>query len=470
MRAPTHIPNGKTIMHTLVRTAAVVVAALAFAGCADDLMIPDYNNPSLEELQQNPTPAAVAAAATGLLVGGRDEIDDRNGYVSLLGILGRESYNFDGADPRFVTEMLEGQLNPSSPAFGGNLWSERYRNIRTGTTILDALSLVPGWSDAEKSATAGFVRTIQAHELLLVVNSHDANGAVVDFDRAPDAEPAPIVGRDAALAAVAALLDQADADLAAGGSDFPFPLSSGFAGFNTPATFRAFNRALKARVEVYRGNFAAALTALDGSFIVRDAAQLDLGVYHTFSTGSGDNLNELHDPGDSPDILAHPALVTEAEQRANGDPDLRVQRKIRAIPTPRTVRNITTGYAFRIYGDLSTPIPYIRNEELILLRAEANIGLGNTGPALEDLNFIRTASGGLPALAQASDATITELLRQKRYSLMFEGGHSWIDFRRYGRLDDLPLDRPNHTRNSAFPIPEAECLARGQDVCSAAGG
>lgn len=456
-------------MNALQRSIAVVATTCTLAGCGGDLVVPDYNNPSLEDLERNPTPAAVAAAATGLLVGGRDEIDDRNGYVSLLGILGRESYNFDGADPRFVTEMLEGQLNPSSPAFGGNLWSERYRNIRTGTTILNALDAVTGWSEAEKWATAGFVRTIQAHELLLVVNTRDANGAVVEFDRPPTAEPAPIVGRDAAFAAVSALLDAGDADLAAGGDAFPFPLSSGFAGFDTPTTFREFNRALKARVEVYRGNYAAALTALDGSFLVRDASQLDLGVYHTFSTGSGDNLNELHDPGESPDILAHPSLVTSAEQRANGEPDLRVQRKIRTIPTPRTVRSITTGYAFRIYDQLSTPIPYIRNEELILLRAEANIGLGNAAAALEDINFIRTASGGLPALALASDATLTELLKQKRYSLMFEGGHSWIDARRYNRLADLPLDLPTHTRNSAFPVPEAECLARGLETCGAGG-
>ena len=64
-------------------------------------------------------------------------------------------------------------------------------------------------------------------------------------------------------------------------------------------------------------------------------------------------------------------------------------------------------------------------------------------------------------------ATIDEVLRQRRYSLMFEGGHRWIDLRRLNRLNDLPLDRSNHLRNSAFPIPEAECLARGQQTCAA---
>lgn len=446
------------------------LAALLALGCDVDMTVPDFNNPSLEELENNPTPAAIAAAATGLLVSGRDEFEDRNGYVSLLGILGRESYNFDGADPRFVTEMLESQLNPSSPAFGGNLWAERYRNLRAGTIILNALDKVTGMTPAGTEAVRGFVKTMQAHELLLVINTRDSNGAVVDIDRGAQEEPAPLVGRDQTLSQISALLDEGATHLAAGGGAFPFPLTSGFSAFDTPAQFLEFNRALKARVEVYRGNYSEALQALDRSFLTSDPSQLDLGAYHTFSTGSGDDPNDLFDPGSSPDILAHPSIVADAEARANGELDLRVQRKIRQLPGSRTVRGITTDLAFSIYNSLSDPVPIIRNEELILLRAEANIGLGGSArqqAAADDLNFIRVNSGGLAPLASPADATLGELLRQKRYSLLFEGGHRWIDLRRYGRLSELPLDRPNHVRNEAFPIPEAECLARGEQTCRA---
>jgi hypothetical protein len=449
---------------------AALVALMIVTGCGDDLLVPDYNNPSLEDLQNNPTPAAVSAAATGLLVAMRDEIDDRNGYISLLGIVGRESYNFDGADPRFVTEMLEGQLNASSPAFGGNLWIERYRNIRLGTIILNGLDRVASFTNEQKEATRGFVKTLQAHELLLLVNTRDVNGVALDFDREPTAAPAALSSRADGLTRVSQLLDEGRTHLLAGGSVFPFPLSSGFAEFNTPANFVKFNRALKARVEVYRGQYAAALTALTQSFLVLDPTKLDLGAFHIFTTGAGDDENELFDPRTAPDILAHPTIVTDAERRANGEPDLRVQRKIRTV-TSRTVRFITTDKAFSIYGSLNASIPIIRNEELILLRAEANIGAGNAAAALPDLNFIRTNSGGLQPLTGAPQATLTELLRQKRYSLMFEGGHRWIDLRRYNRLSDLPLDRTNHARNAAFPIPEAECLAREKQApCSVASG
>ena len=85
----------------------------------------------------------------------------------------------------------------------------------------------------------------------------------------------------------------------------------------------------------------------------------------------------------------------------------------------------------------------IKNEELILLRAEANIGLSDLGDAaVTDINLVRQTSGGLAPYAGAVDqpSLLNELLYNKRYSLMYEGGHSWIDYRRYG-CDSRPYSR-----------------------------
>ncbi len=449
---------------------ATLLTVLVVAACEDDLTITDPNNPGIDELQENPTRQVVASAVVGMMIGGRDEFDDRNGYVSLLGILGRESYNFDGSDPRFITEMLEGDLNPSSPAFGGNLWEERYANIRLGTTILGALDKLDAaeMTDEEKDAVRGFVKTMQAHELLLVINTRDVNGAVIDFDNPPQELPAALETKSTVLAFIASLLDDAASDFQAAGGAFPFRLSSGYSGFDTPASFVPFNRALKARVSVYQQDWTAAEQALNASFI-DDGAPLSLGVYHAFGTGSGDDANELLDPGSSPDILAHPSIVTDADTRANNEIDLRVQSKVRTVPG-QTVRGITTDAAFSIYNSAAAPIPIIRNEELILLRAEINIGMNLISDAADDINFIRVNSGGLDPRTNL-DATniLDELLKQRRYSLLFEGGHRWIDMRRYGLLGQLPLDQPSHQVNAAFPVPEAECLARGLQTCSAQG-
>ncbi|HEX2094255.1 MAG TPA: RagB/SusD family nutrient uptake outer membrane protein [Longimicrobiaceae bacterium] len=438
----------------------LLAAALLLAGC-DELVVPDYNNPSLEDLQNNPTRTAVQTAATGLLIGARANISESNGYVSLLGILGRESYNLDGSEPRFVTEMLINPLSPSG-AFGGNLWALRYRNIRNANLVLQGTDRVSGFSNAEKEAIRGFAKTMMALDYLLVINTRDANGAVVDASRPLSEGPGALVGRAEVFNHIVRLLDEAQAHLNAGGGAFPFPLSAGFAAFNTPATFRQFNRALKARVDVYLRNYPQALTDLQGSFL-NPSGSLTLGAYHSFGTGSGETPNGLV----AVTIFAHPSIMAGAERQPGGALDQRVLGKV-VQGESRTQLGVTSDLRFILYPSNTSPVPIIRNEELILLRAEARWFTGDRVGATADLNLIRQRSGGLAPIAQPAndDAFVTALLKERFYSLLFEGGHRWIDHRRFGRLDQLPR-LPGHTVHPRFPIPEAECLARGQPTCQA---
>src|SRR5688572_6453548 len=233
------------------RIIAAIVMISVVSACKD-LIVPDYNNTSLDDLVANPTPTKVAQTAQGLMVGTRVGIGAQNGYVSLLGILGRESYNFDAADPRFITEMVIGPLDGGSPAFGGNLFAAPYRNIRNANILLGAVDKVVGMSAEQKSAVLGFAKTIQALDYLNVINTRDDLGAPLDVNIGPTAAPAPIVAKAAVFTFISTLLDEGLTALNAGGTAFPFSLSPGFAGFETPADFVEFNRALKARVEVYR--------------------------------------------------------------------------------------------------------------------------------------------------------------------------------------------------------------------------
>lgn len=445
---------------TRVSRLIATVAVLSLASACKDLIVPDYNNTSLDDLTNSPTPTKIAQASQGLLVGTRVGIGEQNGYISLLGIVGRESYNFDPADPRFITEMLIGPLDGGSPAFGGNLFASPYRNIRNANILLGAVDKVVGLTDVQKSAVIGFAKTIQALDYLNVINTRDDLGAPLDVNIGPTETPAAIADKATVFAYIATLLDDGLTALNGGGAEFPFSLSPGFADFNTPATFAEFNRALKARVEAYRGNYAAALTALTGSFL-DPAAPLTLGAYHSYSTGSGDTPNALFDPTGRA-ILAHPSIVTDAEAKPDGSLDARVLAKVEQLDAPRTVQDVTTDLVFTVYNSNTAPIPIIRNEELILLRAEARYFTADQVGALNDINLIRQTSGGLaprgPFVSQAD--FVAELLKQRRYSLLFEGGHRWIDARRFGLLSTLPKALPTHTVPSRFPFPEAECLAR----------
>jgi hypothetical protein len=453
-----------------VTTVLPALVATLLIGACNSLGVTDLNNPGLDDIQNSPTRAGVLSLATGLQVTSRYGVGQQIGYNAELGIVGRELYNLDQADPRFVTEMLIGPLDGGSGAFGGNLYAQPYASIRTANILLralDKLSADPqtGMTAAEKEATVGYVQTLQAYDFLRVVNTRDDFGAPVDVDIDPTGTPAPIKTKAEVFTHIVNLLDSAKTHLQAGSAAFPFPMSPGYAGFDTPATFLKFNRALRARVAVYQDDFATALTLLadGGETFINTAGPLDLGVYHTFTTTAGDSTNNLFDPNGRA-LVAHPSLETDAQLQVGGAKDKRFIDKTLALAEPSSGAGLVSNWALNVFKSPTAPIPIIRNEELILLRAEANIGLNQLGPALTDINLIRQASGNLPALgAFADQATArTELLYNKRYSLLFEG-HRWIDLRHYGLLNTLPTDATNFgpaKRFRRFPFPTNECLAR----------
>lgn len=438
-------------------TAAALISAIALSACGD-LDITDLNNPGLDQLQGSPTVSALNTATTGILISARFGMAGTTSYNTGLGVLGREVYLLSSDDPRFVTELLAGPLDGGNGAFGGNHWAPRYTSIRNSNIVLNAVENVTGLTAQQKDGIRGFAKTMQALDLLLVINTRDAFGAAIDVNIAPTAEPAPIVSRQEVFQRIITLLDEGRTNLQAAGTAFSFPLSEGFAGFDTPATFARFNRALRARVAVYLSDFATAQTALQQSFL-DPAGSLTLGAYHTYSTRAGDVTNTSFDPtGRS--LRGHPSFIANAQRKADGSLDDRAAKNTQA-PAPLSVQGVSSDKLVPVYDSPSAPIPIIRNEELILLRAEASLGQSNIAAAVSDINIIRTRAGGLAPYSGAltASAVLDELLYNRRYSLYFEG-HRWIDLRRHNRLSQLPRDLPAHKVFTAFPFPNDECLAR----------
>ncbi len=439
--------------------ALLLLAALGTGACSFDL---STNPNSPDQIGENPSRSQVSSTANGMLVSLRQEFAD---FALDLGILGREAYRFDGSDPRFTGELLTGPLDPGGGAFGGDHWAEEFNSIRAGNNLLAVLSTAQALTGEEQSATSGYVKTIQALDFLMILDTHTEDSIPIDVGTDVTAAPAPFVSNAAAFARVVQLLDDAQAELAAGGAAFPFSLPPGFAGFDTPATFAQFNRALRARVAVYQNQFADALTALAASF-VDPAGDLQRGVYMSYGTGAGDFANSLSIDPQNGENFVHPSIQSGAQLQTDGvTPDQRFLDK--TVPRQSQSSNgLTSALGWVRYPTPATPIPIIKNEELLLLRAEANIGLSDLGSALTDINTVRTRSGNLPALGAfgTPDAALTELLYNKVYSLLFEGGHRWIDARHYARLNTLPIDRPGGDPPdvvfSTLPIPTAETLPR----------
>ena len=452
-------------MTPFMRLSSLALALAVVGGAACDFNIANPNSPEI--IGENPTRSEVAAAATGLLIATRADVAD---WALDAGLLGREAYRFDGSDPRFTGEMMQGPLDPGSRAFGGDHWAEPYAAIRSANDLLAVIGTASALTAEEQNAVRGYAHTLQAYNFLIVLNSHTQDQIPIDVSTDVTAPPAPLVTNAAAWDHVIALLDNSVTELqAAGTTAFPFPLPSGFNGFDTPATFLLFNRALRARVAVYRADYAGALTYLGQSFL-NEAGPLETGVYMDFSAGAGDLPNPLAQDPQVGENFGNPLLRSQAQLQVDGlSLDRRfvtklIDRPQRSAGTPQV---LTSDLGWIRYPSPNSAIPLIKNEELILLRAEAYLGLSDLPNALLDINRIRQASGNLPPYAGVVDqpSLLAELLYNKRYSLLFEGGHSWIDYRRYGLTGLLTgLDRPGPPPDAIFPtlpIPSAELQPRG---------
>jgi len=279
-----------------------------------------------------------------------------------------------------------------------------------------------------------------------------------------------------------------------GVTSFPFALPPGYAAVNTPATFAQFAQAFAAKAWVFRATdvngckgakatcYTTAMNLLDSLFTVSnfastDPANFQNGVFFDFSTNPGDTQDGLSDPQNGVIYFALPEQVSNAQLQIDGvTADARVGAKIipanpthtlSGFPIPGTLKYsmyLTNGAA-----DPGHPVPIIRDEELVLLRAEAELGLGQNTNAMNDINVTRQGSGNLPPLvgSLSTDSLLTQLLYERRYSLMWEQGTRWVDARRYGRLASIPADVPGGHIPSVMPIPTTECQAQGLgNVCT----
>lgn len=416
---------------------------------------PDPNNTELSTVLDNPNQSNLNTIIGGTVSGLRTDI---NLWFINHGMIGREMYRFLSAEPRNTGDLLgkeNAQLDPGS-FYTTRPWSAHYANIRMTNILIQAASNAPALSTEDVNSVLGFAKTIQAHQYLMALNLTYDNGI-----REQVGDDINAVGnqlsRTEALDLIAGLLDDAVTDLNAAGSTFFFGLPAGFSGFDDPAGFLQFNRALRARVAAYQEDWQGALDALDDSFV--DAAgDLTTGVYHDFTTNPNDQINPVFadpDAGSGDSWVAHPSFVTDAESG-----DTRVDEKVQLRSSTAQLDGLSSDYGLAVYDSQTSPIPIIRNAELILLRAEAlaqrNSG-GDLGAAVNDINVVRNAAGLGPFSSSDQAAIIDEMLNQRRYELFFEG-HRWVDMRRYDRLDQLPIDRPGDNVWVSFPIPESENL------------
>ncbi len=406
-----------------------VVLVLFWTGC-EDLDFPDPNNPTSDT-------ATIQSLITGA------EAQMRSGFgvwIRDLLVVGREAYYLEPADPRYTGELLHGPVDP-----GGFLcytpWAANYKVMKNCETILNS---------AEADAGAkGVAQTLNAYCLMRVLAMTDENGARLNYDG--DINNVDIATKAQVLAEIESLLNDGHTNLGSAGDAFSFTLSSGFDGFNTPGTFKHFNRGLMARVSVLQDKWDQAQTALTSVDAWMNGADHDAGVYHVFSSGANDGDNQMfEDPSAATlKLMVHPSFLTDAHEG-----DARLANNVLVREDTITYDGLESYLAPTLYSGSYDPVPMMRAVELQLLQAEVHIGNGDYASAESIMNSLRTAAGVTEYSGTDASNAVDRVLHEKRYSLFLEG-HRLTDMRHYGKTDQLPLDRDGDTVVT-FPIPETE--------------
>jgi hypothetical protein len=418
------------------------------------------NGASTSSIADDLSRGELPQAVSGVLSDMRSRL---NTQIDVQSIFGREYYYFTSSDPRFEGDVVTGVLD-NNTFYTTGPWSSRYATIKDINLALEGLAnTTADFSAEEVSSIRGVLSTLKAHELLSVSNNQYTNG--IRLDVMDPENLGAFVTYEEALTGINDLLVTAASDIAAaGGLELPdlFPLSSGFNDLRkadpvtdkllpiTASDFLEFNKALSARVEAYRGNYSNVLSLLNDSFM-DFTSTLGKGIYHTFSLSGADQANPLFI------ALNQKANVRVAHASYTADAlanDSRVD-KVVLREEPREASSLVGTHDVWLYRSNLDAVPMMRNEELILLFAEANMR-SNPSESKRAIDIVRIAAGlGAYAGALTAAALEDEILFQRRYSLFGEG-HRWIDMRRFSRISELPNDRAGDNVPDAVPIPANE--------------
>jgi starch-binding outer membrane protein, SusD/RagB family len=469
----------------LVATTLAIVAA----ACADS-NVPFLTAPT----KVDNSPTGIQNAVSGLFSASRFDL---SAYVYVMTAFARDNAQFTESNPEALT-MPTG-LSPMS--FAG-VWDQEYANVGAALAIIAALPRVsPVYPTPKLAAGIGVIQTMEAVNLMLVAETRDTLG--IPVQTAPDGGPGPVYCNKDVWKSIVALLDSANTELTmAGPTSLPFNLPPGFGSVSTlagpsttPGSFAAFNRALAAKaglelayaiarntagthptptsagapdvMALTRADSAAAASALFDTTALAPPAPGGFtddshGVYWDFSGQSGDVINPVNA------IIGVLATLKTLAADVDTLHDLRWRGKFAVSPYPLQLPqydSIASVYDYAYYPAPNTPIPIIRTEGLVLIRAQLQLGLGHFPPALALLNAVRTHAGGLPPVTGADYITVRDqLLKEQRISTVFEGsGDRTIALRMY-HLEAVADTTwgPQDLHTTVLPVVQSEMAARKQ--------
>jgi hypothetical protein len=486
--------------------AVLAVAAAIGTGCKDS-DIPFLTAPT----SVAPTPGGVDNAVTGLFGATRIDIANVAGTVQTISAgFARDGGIFNNADATLLQFSL-GVYPP--PPFESGIWAQEYTNVRQAQQIIAVLPTVtPAYSAAQMASIVGITQTMQAYNYMLVAEAHDTLGLAILPATLTESQVAPAVCNKDAWAYIVALLDSGNTQLNAAGSVTPpVKLPPGFVGVSassgpgsTLGSFASFNRALAAKANLElayamartptngptaptpsspglpaAGSLATALADLEASALwdtTALAANTSGGfiadahtVVFDFSAASGDIVNPIQGS------IGTEAQLNDFIADVDTANDLRFKAKFIVNPNPVQLPSyniVASKYLYDMSPSPGSSIPITRNEELTLIAAQIELGMGNYTQAIALANIVRTQVGGLPAATVSATYTGARdfLMKEQRISTTWEASADrTIAIRMYGMAavsdttwqHEDPAVTSGDPHTTIMPIPSTEVNGRG---------
>lgn len=450
------------------RVAAVLSAAavIPIASCKDS-NVPYFIAPT----SVTANAVGVQNGVTGVFSGIRD---DQFFTVLWMATFGRDAANFTNTEDRYITELGGIAPIPGSDFAGVPVWDPEFSNAAQTNAVMATARTVAGYTTDSLAALQGVMQTMKALDFMYIAETHDTLG--VPIYSIVQGISAPAYCNKDVWEYIVALLDSGNAALNLAATTLtalPVKLPSGFGNVDAipgpstaPGSFAAFNRALagKAGLElayaIARGTGGnptptsagtpnvAALTRADsaikasalfaptmlGPFPASGfSTAFDNGVYHVFSAQSGDIVNPING------VIGTLVLLWDLAIDVDTLHDLRWAAKVTpinpALIQEATFNAIAYPATYSGYPNVSTPMPIVRNEELTLVDAEIQLGLGNEAAAMTLVNDVHEEVGGYttPIVATTYTAVRDSLLNEMQISTLLEGSDDrTIAIRFYG--------------------------------------
>lgn len=353
------------------------------------------------------------------------------------------------------TSYLEADRNDlhANNASVFDIWTSAYDGINRANEIITKVPAVTGLSDEEKAQLAGeayFVRALDYHNLVKLFGG-------VPIKLTPTTSVTDI--GNLTRASVAEVYTQINKDLDSAGALITNTEPA------TQATLAAV-AALRARVNLYEGNYAGAVAAADAV----EGMGIDLAPDY------GDLFPSTPGPAPSEDIFLIDAALTQ-ENFISYDylsvyelaPSIALMQAYDPGLDPENLDSFSStdsrgewnilidgdpfGNKFRsIVG--TDPIPVIRFAEVLLIRAEAQARLNQRPEAVADLNRVRARANATSyVLGTHTQAEIIQAISDERQKELAFEGDRWPDLVRLGVAATVLGIDPNQT---LYPIPSRE--------------